>query len=128
MRRKVLILNNLSLFFFCLSSGSILGIPFLDLSSGFPIIAYFIAGLFWAGLLIGIGLQLFGMSILKKSKEKKKRTYKERKMLIPIVIFLLLFIFIMIFWENSVTLTSIDLAFLLFSIETYFYFKRRYSV
>lgn len=128
MRHKVLILNNFSVLFFCLSSGSLLGIPFLDLSNGFPMNAYFFAGLFWIGLLIGIGLQLFGTAMLKKIKGKRERTYKERKMLIPIAFFLVLFVLIMCFWKKSVTLMSIDLAFLLFSIEIYFYLKRRYSV
>lgn len=128
MRRRILVLNDISGVFFFVSSVSLLGIPFLDLSNDFPTIAYFFAGLFWIGLLVGIGLQLMTFAMSKKIKEEKKRTYKERRMLIPIAVFLMFFILIMCFLKKSVLLMSIDLAFLLFSIEIYFYLKRRYSI
>lgn len=128
MRRKILVLNNISGVFFFLSSVSLLGVPFLDQSNGLPTIAYLLAGLFWIGLLTGIGVQLAISGMMKKMKDKKKRTYKQRKMLIPIAFFVLLFILIMCFWKTSVVLISIDIALLLFSIEIYFYLKRRYSV
>ena len=128
MRRKILVLNNISGVFFFLSSVSLLGIPFLDQSDGLPLISYLLAGLFWIGLLTGIGVQLVISGMMKKMKDKKKRTYKQRKMLIPIALFVLLFILIMCFWKTSVVLISTDIALLLFSIEIYFYLKRRYSV
>ena len=128
MRRKILVLNNISGVFFFLSSVSLLGVPFLDQSDGLPAIAYLLAGLFWIGLLTGIGVQLVISGMMKKMKDKKKRTYKQRKMLIPIALFVLLFILIMCFWKTSVVLISTDIALLLFSIEIYFYLKRRYSV
>jgi len=128
MRRKILVLNNISGVFFFLSSVSLLGVPFLDQSNGLPVIAYLLAGLFWIGLLTGIGVQLVISGMMKKMKDKKKRPYKQRKMLIPIAFFVLLFILIMCFWKTSVVLISIDIALLLFSIEIYFYLKRRYSV
>ncbi len=128
MRRKILVLNNISGVFFFLSSVSLLGVPFLDQSNGLPVIAYLLAGLFWIGLLTGIGVQLVISGMMKKMKDKKKRPYKRRKMLIPIAFFVLLFILIMCFWKTSVVLISTDIALLLFSIEIYFYLKRRYSV
>lgn len=128
MRRKILVLNNISGVFFFLSSISLLGVPFLDQSNGLPMIAYLLAGLFWIGMLTGIGVQLVISGMMKKMKDKTKRTYKQRKMLIPIAFFALLFILIMCFWKTSVVLISIDIALLLFSIEIYFYLKRRYSV
>lgn len=128
MRRKILVLNDISGVFFFLSTVSLLGIPFLDQSNGLPLIAYFLAGLFWSGLLIGIGLQVLISVMLKRMKGKRKRAHRQRKMLIPIVVFFVFFILIMCFWKKSVVLISIDIALLLFSIEIYFYLKRRYSV
>lgn len=128
MKRRILVLNDISGVFFFLSSASLLGIPFLDLSNVFPAIAYFFAGLFWIGLLIGIGLQFIISAMSKKMSRKRKRSHKERRMLIPIAVFLVLFVLIMCLWKKSVVLISIDLALLLFSIEIYFYMKRRNSV
>lgn len=128
MKRRILAINDISGIFFFLSSASLLGIPLLDLSNGFPNFAYFLAGLFWIGLLIGIGLQIVLSAMSKKISQKRKRTHKERRILIPIAVFLVLFILIMCFWKKSVVLISIDLALLLFSIEIYFYMKRRNSV
>ena len=113
MKQKISRWNHLSIFFFGLSSGSLFGIPFLNLEDGF------------SGLLLGIGLQLLGATVLKKHAETKKPTGKEKWMGIPVVFFLFLLIMILCFWKNSVTLISMDLALLLFSIETYFYLKRR---
>jgi len=128
MRRKILVLNNVSGVFFFLSSVSLIGIPFLDQSDGLSLISYFLAGLFWIGLLTGIGIQLAISVMMKKIKDKNKKAYRQRKMLIPIMVFLLFFILIICFWKTSVVLISIDTALLLFSIEIYFYLKRRYSV
>lgn len=124
MKQKISTWNHLSLFFFGLSSGSILGIPFLNLEHSSSNIPYFLAAIFWIGLLLGIGLQLLGAIALRKCSEKKKQTGKEKWMCIPIFLFLLLFI-ILCFWKNNITLLSIDFTLLLFSIETYFYLKRR---
>ena len=128
MRRKILVLNNVSGVFFFLSSVSLIGIPFLDQSDGLSLISYFLAGVFWIGLLTGIGIQLAISVMMKKIKDKNKKAYRQRKMLIPIMVFLLFFILIICFWKTSVVLISIDTALLLFSIEIYFYLKRRYSV
>lgn len=128
MKRKILVLNDISGVFFFLSSVSLVGIPFLDQSDGLPTNAYFLAGLFWIGVLIGIGVQVIISVMLKKMGKKRKRAYKQRKMLIPIAVFLVFFILIMCFWKKSVVLISIDTALLLFSIEIYFYLKRRNSV
>lgn len=128
MRRKILVLNNISGLFFFLSSVSLLGIPFLDQSNGLPRIAYFLAGIFWTGLLMGIALQVLISAMLKRMKGKKKKALRQRKMLIPIAILTVSFILIMLFWKKSVVLISINIALLLFSIEIYYYLKRRYSV
>lgn len=128
MRRKILVLNNISGAFFFLSSVSLLGIPFLGQSNELPAIAYLLAGSFWTGLLTGTGIQLVLSAMMKKVKYNKKRTYKQRRMLIPIALFVLLFILIMCFRKTDVVLVSIDIALLLFSTEIYFYLKRRYSV
>ena len=128
MKRRILALNDISGVFFFLSSASLFGVPFLDQSNGLPPIAYFLADLFWLGLLIGVGMQLIISAMLKKISGKRNRTHKERRMLIPITVFLVLFILIICFWKKSVVLISIDLALLLFSIEIYFYMKRRNSV
>lgn len=128
MRRKILVLNNISGVFFFLSSVSLLGVPFLDQSNRLSSVAYLLAGLFWIGLLVGIGIQIVISAMMKKMKDRKKKVYKQRKMLIPIIALLLLFILIICFWKTSVVLISLDIALLLFSIEIYIYLKRRYSV
>lgn len=128
MKRKILLLNDISGVFFFISSASLIGIPFLDSCNGFSIAAYFFAGLFWIGLLIGIGLQFIISFISKKMSIKEERTHKKRKMLVPVAVFLVLFALIMCFLKKSVALISIDIALLLFSIEIYFYMKRRNSV
>lgn len=125
MKQKISRWNHLSIFFFGLSSGSLFGIPFLNLEHGFSGVAYFLAAIFWIGLLLGIGLQLLGANALKKHAGTKKPTGKEKWMGIPVLFFLFLLIMILCFWKNSIALISMDLALLLFSIETYFYLKRR---
>ena len=120
MKQKISRWNHLSIFFFGLSSGSLFGIPFLNLEHGFSGVAYFLAA-----ILLGIGLQLLGANALKKHAETKKPMGKEKWMGIPVLFFLFLLIMILCFWKNSITLISMDLALLLFSIETYFYLKRR---
>ena len=71
MKQKISRWNHLSIFFFGLSSGSLFGIPFLNLEHGFSGVAYFLAAIFWIGLLLGIGLQLLGANALKKHAGRK---------------------------------------------------------
>lgn len=128
MKRRMLLINNCSIVFFFISSCSLLGVPLINLDDELPKIAYIIALLFWLGLIIGVSLQMAAWSMCKKIKNKRKKTYRERKILIPFATFLILFFVILLFWNKSVVLISVDLALTLFSIEFYFYFKRRYSV
>lgn len=128
MKRKMLLVNNYSIVCFFVSSFSLFGVPLINLDDEFPKVAYILAILFWLGLIFGILLQLISYSMWKKIKQQKVKKHRERKLLIPFFIFLVLFFVIFIFWNKSVVLISIDLALTLFSIEIYFYFKRRYSV
>lgn len=128
MKRKMLLVNNYSIVCFFVSSFSLFGVPLINLDDELPKVAYIIAILFWLGLILGILLQLISYSMWKKIKQSKKKEHRERKLLIPVLVFLVLFFVIFMFWNKSVVLISIDLALTLFSIEIYFYFKRRYSV
>ena len=130
MKRKILMINNWSIASFFLSSASLLGIPFLKVEPDetLPPGAYVVAALFWFGLLLGILFQIIAAVIWKKSSETKKRTYRERRMLIPIVLLAIVFVLILCFWKSSLLCTVLAFALLLFSIEIYFYLKRRYSV
>lgn len=128
MKRKMLLVNNYSIVCFFVSSFSLLGVPLINLDDEFPKVAYIIAILFWLGLIFGILFQLISYSMWKRIKQQKKKKYGERKLLIPFFVFLVLFFVIFLFWNKSVVLISIDLALTLFSIEIYFYFKRRHSV
>jgi len=126
MRRKTLIINNISLLLFVLSSLSLLVIPFINQNNELTKAAYIDAGVFWIGLISGILLQISAAMISKKSENK--RTYKERKMIIPIIVFTLVFVLIICFLKKNVLLTALDMGMLLFSIELYFYLKRGDSV
>ena len=77
MKQKISRWNHLSIFFFGLSSGSLFGIPFLNLEHGFSGVAYFLAAIFWIGLLLGIGLQLLGANALKSMQKQKNQREKK---------------------------------------------------
>lgn len=126
MKRKILMKNKISCISFFLSSFSLLGIPFLNLNGEIPVLGYVLAVVFWTGLLTGIVLQVSIAAMA--SKIKMSRTYKERRALVLAAFFLILFILIRCFFEKSIVLMSIDIAFLLFSSEMYFYLKWRYSI
>ncbi len=128
MKQKILQINNYSIIAFFISSFSLLGSPFINLESELPKGAYIIASLFWLGLISGIVLQLVSYSMWRKFKRSKAKSKKSRIFLIPVVCCLFFLILVMMIWEKNVILVSINLALLLFSIEVYFYFKRRYSV
>lgn len=128
MKRKILLVNNCSIIFFFISSCSLLGVPQINLDDELPKAAYIIALLFGLGLIIGISLQIAAWSMCRKIKHQRQKTYRERKLLISFIVFLILFFVIFLFWNKSVVLISVDLTLTLFSIEFYFYFKRRYSV
>lgn len=128
MKQRIFILNNISGISFLISSLTLIGIPFLNLKNGFSVIAYLLAGLFWTGLLAGVILQIITAQMSKKIKSRKRKTHKERRMIIPFSVFFLIFLLILVFLKESVVLMSIDLACMLFSIEMFFYMKRRYNI
>ena len=77
MKQKISRWNHLSIFFFGLSSGSLFGIPFLNLEHGFSGVAYFLAAIFW--IIIGDWVAAFGGKCFKKACRNKK-TNGKRKM------------------------------------------------
>lgn len=126
MKKKVGTINNVSIMFYVLSSISLLIIPFINQDSGLNTLAYCTAGVFWSGLIIGSVLQIIASFMGKKLT--KKKTYKARRLLIPIAVFSILLILILCIGKQSVMLLSIDLALLLMSIELYIFLRRRYEL
>ena len=63
-------MNFVSAIAFLLSSLCLLFIPFANLTDKLPEYAYVIAAVFWVGLLVGIGLQIYLKSKCKKLKVK----------------------------------------------------------
>lgn len=61
-------MNFVSAIAFLLSSLCLLFIPFANLTDKLPEYAYVIAAVFWVGLLVGIGLQIYLKSKCKKLK------------------------------------------------------------
>lgn len=128
MKQKILQINNYSIIAFFISSFSLLGSPCINLDGELPKGAYILALLFWLGLILGIVLQFISYSMWRKFKQKKVKSNKSKIFLIPIVCFLFFLFLTIMIWEKNIILISINLALLFFSIEGYFYFKRRYSV
>ena len=126
MKKKVKIINNVSIIFYTLSSLSLLIIPFINQDNELNAIAYCTAGVFWSGLIIGSILQIIVSFIGKKLT--KKKTYKARRLLIPTAVFSVLLVLILCIGKKSVILLSIDLALLLMSIELYIFLRRRYEL
>ncbi|MBQ5335224.1 MAG: hypothetical protein J6Z45_04675 [Oscillospiraceae bacterium] len=123
MNRTAKLANQASVICFALSSASLLLIPFLEIGEELPRPAYWIAGIFWGGLLAGILLQITAAA--KSRDAEKKPCRKARLMLIPAAVFALLLIVILLMQSKSVILLSADLALLLMSVELYFYLRRR---
>lgn len=73
MVRRLQIINLISAFAFFLSSFCLLFIPFVNLTDGLPGFAYVIAVIFWIGLLVGIGLQIYLTIRCQKIKITNKR-------------------------------------------------------
>lgn len=127
MKKKILIVNNISGISFLISSLSILGIPFIDQNSELPTTAYILAFLFWGGLITGIALQVIASRMANKTQTKKNHKIN-RLIMIPIILFAIMLLMLLCFWKNSVLLIAIDIALLFSSIELLFYLKRRNSV
>jgi len=66
------------------SSSSLLFIPFLTFCEDFPKIAYFLAGFFWAGFMLGIVLQIF--LCVKIRKYKKYKDFKKARRIVMIIL------------------------------------------
>ena len=117
-------LNKISTVCFLVSSGSLIGIPFLNFQNGMPTGAYMIACMFWLGLIGGCGIRVKMLGMVKKMDIKKK-PYNKKTLNILTVIFAVLFIIILIFKRDSLALMSIDVACFLFTVEMYFFMKWR---
>lgn len=118
------VMNYVSAICFFLSSSSLLFVPFLNLEDKFPIAAYFLASVFWCGLLGGIGLQL--LLWIKSKKLKKIRDLKKVKLIFVVLlgICVLSSILIICLLKNDNYALPINLFTILLSIEAYFIIKR----
>lgn len=113
--KKLKRINRLSGASFLISSLSMLVIPFINISDGLTVAAYIVAALFWIGLLLGFGLQIF-LSV--KCKEMKKKKWKNQKIFYTVsaVAFILLIIFV-ILKINIMFLIALMLFISILSIE-----------
>ena len=121
---KLKLLNYVSAACFFLSSVSLLFIPLLNLEDGFSGFAYFFAGLFWLGLLVGMTLQMY--LLFKTNKRKVGKPFKKLKLIIGSFFVLAVvtgaFVFICL-KTNSVAL-SVSLFVVFLSTEVFFVIKR----
>lgn len=113
---KLRFFNCLSAICFLISSITILLIPLLNINNEFNYYAYFIAGVFWFFILLGIGVQIF--LFIKTRKIKSNNPFKLYKI---ICFVLILFSFIMIFFVMKFLITNsiilpINLFILLISV------------
>lgn len=116
MVRKLRILNFLSATLFFSSSVSLLFIPFLKFDDGMPKLAYLIALIFWGGLLLGCGLQIFITIKCKKLNLQKKA----KKPLIPLCISAIAFITLLVqilLNSGSVLMEIMSLFFMIISLQ-----------
>lgn len=91
--RRMQIVNIISAVVFLISSLCLFLIPHIDLTHGLPQRAYIVAAVFWLGLLIGTGLQIY----LKIKCQKMKLDRKSGMHRILYVVALLAFVvFIML--------------------------------
>ena len=76
-KEKMILINRISGICFLLSSLNLLVIPFLDTTGTLDPLCYIVASLFWSGLLIGLGMQIF---LSLKCKKMKKKKWKNQKL------------------------------------------------
>lgn len=113
--KKLKLINRLSGASFLISSLSILVIPFINISDGLTVAAYIVAALFWIGLLLGSGLQIF-LSV--KCKEMKKKKWKNQKIFYTVsAVDLILLIIFVILKINIMFLIALMLFIPILSIE-----------
>ena len=121
---KLKIFNGISAICFLVSSASLLYIPFLDLEGEFPTLAYYLAGTFWGGLVVGIVLQILLWSICRK--RQKNRNLKKLKLITAILFgaFVLSGIIIFCSFSNNAYALPINLFAVVLTAETYFVINR----
>lgn len=121
---KLKITNYISAIFFFLSSTSLMFIPFLNLEEEFPRLAYFLAGSFWIGLLIGVVLQI--VLWFKTRKSEICKTYKNPKVIVTITFILSIISLIVVLnlFKNNLYALPISLFVLLLSSEAFCIIKR----
>ncbi|HHX57866.1 MAG TPA: hypothetical protein GX710_07605 [Clostridiales bacterium] len=121
---KLKITNYISAVFFFLSSTSLMFIPFLNFEEKFPRLAYFLAGSFWIGLLIGVVLQI--VLWFKTRKSEICKTYKKPKVIVTITFILSIISLIVVLnlFKNNLYALPISLFVLLLSSEAFCIIKR----
>lgn len=121
---KALKLNTVSGISFILSSASLLVIPVIDKDDTVSVLRMLIPGLFWAGLIVGIILQVISSVIMSKPRIKKRLG---KLLLIPVAFFIcfvmLLALVLLVFKENLMVL-CIDLFCIIISLESFFVIRR----
>ena len=122
-KRKMRLINRFSFALFLLSSLSLLAIPFLNITDKLPATAYIVASVFWAGILSGIGIQIY---LARKCKRKlSNKLLKMRDVFYYISAGTLLLLFILsIAGINSLFVVSLCLSIALISVESASIFKR----
>ena len=116
---KLAYYNYLSAACFFLSSASILAIPLLDFSAGFPLAAYLMASQFWCLLIAGIGLQIYLHRKTKNAQAKSKMKLYKFLLAGIFAISVILFGCALIYFKTSPIALPIDLFVVLFSAECF---------
>ena len=116
------IFNVLSVIFFFISSFSLLLLPFSTDNGVITSLGYITAGIFWAGLILGILIQIIANKICQNLKKTDTRFNKIA--MISSGIFFCMFIIILIFFKKNIWLLSIDIALMFFCFELYFIRKK----
>ena len=116
------IFNVLSVIFFFISSFSLLLLPFSTDNGVITSLGYITAGIFWAGLILGILIQIIANKICQNLKKTDTRFNKIA--MISSGIFFCMFIIILIFFKKNIWLLSMDMALMIFCFELYFIRKK----
>ena len=115
--------NFISAVFFFLSSITLLFIPFIDIEDGLPNFAYFIAGLFWIGIIGGMTLQIF---LWNKTKTKKnQKTLKKTRFIIlaTLAVSIITIVLASTILKINAHILSIALFTMVLSVESFYVVK-----